>query len=278
MASKYPSLFQPMKLGPLTLKNRIVKSGQWFLYAEPDGSCGDRIIGFYEGLAKYGPGLITIEESICEFPWGASQMPHVRLDDDKFIPGLTQARGGRPQARRAGRRADHARRTGAQLEDLRRPAQGAVEHRSAVRARAVRDRPRDDAPGSAGCHRDVGAVGPALQEGGVRRRRDSPGALRARQRVPLEAPEQAHRRVRLPEHGQPDAFRHQHHPARARAVRQGLRRRHPPEQQGVGRPARHDERGGLRDCEAVRGRPGSTTSSRRATATTPSRSARSPTS
>jgi 2,4-dienoyl-CoA reductase-like NADH-dependent reductase (Old Yellow Enzyme family)/thioredoxin reductase len=90
MASKYPSLFQPMKLGPLTLKNRIVKSGQWFLYAEPDGSCGDRIIAWYEGLAQYGPGLITIEESICEYPWGASQMPHVRLDDDRFIPGLTK--------------------------------------------------------------------------------------------------------------------------------------------------------------------------------------------
>ncbi len=90
MASTYPSLFQPMKLGPLTLKNRIVKSGQWFLYAEPDGSCGDRIIAWYEGLAKYGPGLITIEESICEFPWGASQMPHVRLDEDRFIPGLTK--------------------------------------------------------------------------------------------------------------------------------------------------------------------------------------------
>ena len=38
MASKYPHLFQPIKLGPLTLKNHIVKSGQWFLYAEPDGS------------------------------------------------------------------------------------------------------------------------------------------------------------------------------------------------------------------------------------------------
>lgn len=90
MASKYTALFQPLKLGPLQLKNRIVKSGQWFLYAEKDGSCGDRIIGWYEGLAKYGPGLITIEESICEYPWGASQMPHVRLDDDRFIPGLTR--------------------------------------------------------------------------------------------------------------------------------------------------------------------------------------------
>ena len=90
MASKYPHLFQPIKLGPLTLKNRIVKSGQWFLYAEPDGSCGDRICAFYENLAKHGPGMITIEESICEYPWGASQMPHVRVDDDKFIPGLTK--------------------------------------------------------------------------------------------------------------------------------------------------------------------------------------------
>jgi 2,4-dienoyl-CoA reductase (NADPH2) len=79
-----------MKLGSITLKNRIVKSGQWFLYAEPDGSCGDRIVAWYEELARHGPGLITIEESICEYPWGASQMPHVRVDDDRFIPGLSR--------------------------------------------------------------------------------------------------------------------------------------------------------------------------------------------
>lgn len=90
MATRYGALLQPMELGPLHLKNRIVKSGQWFLYAEPDGSCGDRIVAWYEGLAKHGPGLITIEESICEYPWGASQVPHVRLDDDRFLPGLTR--------------------------------------------------------------------------------------------------------------------------------------------------------------------------------------------
>ena len=90
MASRYTSLFQPIKLGSLNLKNRIVKSGQWFIYAEKDGACGDRIIGWYEELAKYGPGLMTIEESIPEYPWGASQMPHVRIDNDSFIPGLTR--------------------------------------------------------------------------------------------------------------------------------------------------------------------------------------------
>lgn len=90
MARKYGSLFSPIKIGRLNLKNRIVKSGQWFLYAEPDGSCGGRIAAWYGGLAKSGPGMITIEESICEYPWGASQMPHIRLDEDRFIPGLTK--------------------------------------------------------------------------------------------------------------------------------------------------------------------------------------------
>jgi 2,4-dienoyl-CoA reductase (NADPH2) len=90
MATRYDALLQPMELGPLHLRNRIVKSGQWFLYAEPDGSCGDRIVAWYEGLAKHGPGMITIEESIIEYPWGASQVPHVRLDDDRFLPGLTR--------------------------------------------------------------------------------------------------------------------------------------------------------------------------------------------
>jgi len=86
----YPNLLAPFRIKGVTLKNRIVKSGQWTVYAEPDGSIGDRLVAYYDDLASGGVGLITVEESVCDFPLGASRMPHIRLDDDRFIPGLAR--------------------------------------------------------------------------------------------------------------------------------------------------------------------------------------------
>ncbi len=83
-----PKLLEPFRLGHVQLRNRIVKSAQWLVYAEPDGSIGDRLVAYYETLARGGVGLITVEESVCEYPLGASNIPHIRLDDDAFLPGL----------------------------------------------------------------------------------------------------------------------------------------------------------------------------------------------
>lgn len=88
--SKYKHLLEPTAIRHMQLKNRMVKPAQWLVYAEADGSVGEKAIGFYETIAKGGVGLVTVEESICEYPQGASAMPHIRLDDDKFIPGLTK--------------------------------------------------------------------------------------------------------------------------------------------------------------------------------------------
>jgi len=91
MAGKYTALFEPLRLNSkVTLKNRIIKTAQWFIYPEADGSVSDRLINFYKSLAESKPGQITVEESICEYPLGASNQPHIRLDDDRFIPGLAR--------------------------------------------------------------------------------------------------------------------------------------------------------------------------------------------
>ncbi|MEJ5201663.1 MAG: NAD(P)/FAD-dependent oxidoreductase [Anaerolineales bacterium] len=91
MSDKFTALFQPLQLtSKVQLKNRIVKTAQWFIYPEPDGSVGDRLVNFYRAVARGGPGMITVEESICDYPLGASNQPHIRLDDDRFIPGLSR--------------------------------------------------------------------------------------------------------------------------------------------------------------------------------------------
>lgn len=90
MAKKITKLFEPLKIRNVVLKNRIAKTSQWFIYPEADGSVGERIKKFYEAIAKGGVGLVIVEETPCEYPLGCSNIPHIRADDDKYIPGLKE--------------------------------------------------------------------------------------------------------------------------------------------------------------------------------------------
>ena len=83
----YDKLFSPYKIRHLELKNRLVKTSQWFNFLEPDGSIGDRLVAFYESIAKGGIGMIVVEESVFDWMRGCSNIPHPRLDEDRFIPG-----------------------------------------------------------------------------------------------------------------------------------------------------------------------------------------------
>lgn len=88
MNTTYQHLFSPFKLNGLSLPNRLVKAAQWTVFASPEGEVTDRLIGFYDSLAAGGVGLVTVEESVCDYPLGASNKGHLRLDEDRFIPGL----------------------------------------------------------------------------------------------------------------------------------------------------------------------------------------------
>ena len=90
MAKKIEKLFEPLTIRNVILKNRLVKTSQWFIYPEEDGNVGERIKAFYASIAKGGIGLVIVEESTCEHSLGASNVPHIRVDDDKFIPKLSE--------------------------------------------------------------------------------------------------------------------------------------------------------------------------------------------
>lgn len=59
-------LFQPGKIGALTIKNRAVMPPMQVLYGENDGRPGARTIAYYEERAKGGVGLIIIEASAVD--------------------------------------------------------------------------------------------------------------------------------------------------------------------------------------------------------------------
>ena len=61
MTEAFPTLFSPMKLGPLTLRNRIAMAPLTRQMAEADGTPNDEMAAYYARRARGGLGLIITE-------------------------------------------------------------------------------------------------------------------------------------------------------------------------------------------------------------------------
>ncbi|MFC1929422.1 FAD-dependent oxidoreductase [Chloroflexota bacterium] len=87
---KYGKLLEPFQIRNVKLKNRIVRAPSAMKNAEPDGTVGEKIKGWYEALAKGGAGLVIVEWTVPDHPLGARTGTPLRIDDDRFIPGLSE--------------------------------------------------------------------------------------------------------------------------------------------------------------------------------------------
>lgn len=80
--SRFQKLFEPIKIGNITIKNRLI-----FLATEtlltPKGHVSERLINYYVARARGGVGLI-ITGTIFPFNWDKLEV--LRLHDDSFIP------------------------------------------------------------------------------------------------------------------------------------------------------------------------------------------------
>src|SRR3954451_18144362 len=83
--SQYRYLFSPLKLGPVTVSNRIVFAAHLTNYAEHAGP-SEQHAAYYPGPATGGPGLIITEEhSLHPTDWPYEKMIHGFHDD--VVPG-----------------------------------------------------------------------------------------------------------------------------------------------------------------------------------------------
>ena len=80
--SKQSALLQPIQVGGLTLKNRIMFPPLTTGYEERDGSIGERSLAFYERLAKGGVGFVVIGDVAPVM----TASPTPKLCDDRQIP------------------------------------------------------------------------------------------------------------------------------------------------------------------------------------------------
>ncbi|HNW28776.1 MAG TPA: NAD(P)/FAD-dependent oxidoreductase [Spirochaetota bacterium] len=84
---KLTTLFSPVTIGTMKIKNRIAMAPMATDFAEGDGTVSQRLIDYYEARARGGAGLIILE--VCTIDGMSPYIPRtVGIWDDSFIPGL----------------------------------------------------------------------------------------------------------------------------------------------------------------------------------------------
>jgi len=89
MKTPYYALFQPIRIGPLEIKNRLVMPPVGTLLCGDDGHICDRYIDYLEARAKGGFGLIIVE-GVAVTPGGRGGPKQFGIWDDSFIPEYRQ--------------------------------------------------------------------------------------------------------------------------------------------------------------------------------------------
>ena len=85
MPAAFPHLFSPLKIGAVTLKNRIVSTGHDTVMTE-GGLIGERLIAYHQARAKGQCGLIIVQ--VAGIHDSARYSSHVLMcDTDAAIPG-----------------------------------------------------------------------------------------------------------------------------------------------------------------------------------------------
>lgn len=89
MHNKFPHLFEPFKIDSVNLKNRITMAPLFTAYAHKDGSVSSLTLEHFEEIAKGGVGMIVVANAIVDES-GSVSKHSLRVDDDRFLPGLSR--------------------------------------------------------------------------------------------------------------------------------------------------------------------------------------------
>ena len=87
---KYPHLFQPMRVGDLTFKNRILLSPTMMSQFDKGGYPNQQTISYYEGKARGGAALVTIGETAVDTDRAPSHPGHLNVFDEGGMHCMSQ--------------------------------------------------------------------------------------------------------------------------------------------------------------------------------------------
>lgn len=84
---KTPTILTPFQMGAHRLQNRLVALPVFTGYARPDGRVSDLLLRHYARLAASGVSMLVVA-NVAVSPDGVTSRYNLRIDDDRFIPGL----------------------------------------------------------------------------------------------------------------------------------------------------------------------------------------------
>jgi 2,4-dienoyl-CoA reductase-like NADH-dependent reductase (Old Yellow Enzyme family)/thioredoxin reductase len=90
MSEKKWKLLEPVKVGTMTLRNRIVVPPMENLFNNADGSVSDDLIAYYERRAKGGAGMIVVQNSHVDHQASRSAVCQLSVASHHMIPGLNR--------------------------------------------------------------------------------------------------------------------------------------------------------------------------------------------
>ena len=89
--TRFEKLLEPGRIGSVKTRNRIIKTGAGMLmWHEDDLHVNERVKAYYESIARGGVGLLIVETATIDYPLGARWRERYRIDDDKYIKGLSE--------------------------------------------------------------------------------------------------------------------------------------------------------------------------------------------
>jgi 2,4-dienoyl-CoA reductase (NADPH2) len=84
-------LLEPSSIGKVKTRNRIIKTAAGTSFWSPgERRVTDKALAYYDAVARGGAGLIMMESPIVEYPFDEPGDVRMRIDDDRFIPQLTE--------------------------------------------------------------------------------------------------------------------------------------------------------------------------------------------
>jgi 2,4-dienoyl-CoA reductase (NADPH2) len=88
---RFEKLLEPGHIGSVKTRNRIIKTGAGMLmWHEDELHMNEKMKALYESIARGGVGLLIVESPTIDYPLGARWRERYRIDDDKYIKGLSE--------------------------------------------------------------------------------------------------------------------------------------------------------------------------------------------
>lgn len=84
------NLFSPLKIGELSLRNRLTMAPLYLGYAEEGGTVSRLLLDHYREMAKSGVALVVVENATVDHPTGSGSNRTIRADTEENSEGLTQ--------------------------------------------------------------------------------------------------------------------------------------------------------------------------------------------